>query len=155
VDPQATSGVRFPPPLYFLLPLLLSIATQLLFPAQHLLPSLVAAVLGAAMIALGAAFVVTAWVTMRRAGTSPIPTEPSRALVTGGPYRYTRNPMYLAMTLLYVGIAVWTQAIWAFAYLPLILFTVRRRVIDREETYLAAKFGEPYEEYRRQVRRWI
>ncbi len=155
MDPQATSGVRFPPPLYFVLPLLLSIATELLFPALRLLPPLVAAVAGGFLVALGLAFLSSAFVTMRRAGTSSNPTIATRALVTGGPYRYTRNPFYLAYTLIYAGVAVWTQSIWAFAYLPLVLYTVRRQVIDREEAYLGAKFGETYERYVQRVRRWI
>jgi protein-S-isoprenylcysteine O-methyltransferase Ste14 len=155
MDSQTTSGVRFPPPLYFLLPLLLSIATQFLFPAQRLLSPLMAAVVGASLIALGIAFAASALVTMWRSRTSPNPTVPTRALVTGGPYRFTRNPLYVALTLVYLGVTVWTQAIWAFAYLPLVLFTVRRQVIDKEERYLAAKFGETYDRYRERVRRWI
>jgi len=155
MDDRATSGVRFPPPLYFAIPLLLSVATQLLFPATELLPRLAAAVAGAALIAVGVAFAASAIVTMRRAHTSLNPTVPTRAIATGGPYRFSRNPMYLSMTLVYVGVAIWTQAVWAFAYLPLVLFGVRRLVIDREERYLTEKFGDAYRDYCRQVRRWI
>jgi protein-S-isoprenylcysteine O-methyltransferase Ste14 len=155
MEPGSTSGVRFPPPLYFLIPLALSVATELLFPAQRLLPSLVAGCVGGALLGLGISFAVSAVATMRQAKTSPIPVKPSTTLVTNGPYRFTRNPMYLGMTLVYVGIAVWAQAIWAFVYLPLVLLAVSRSVIDREERYLAQRFGEPYLQYRAKVRRWI
>jgi protein-S-isoprenylcysteine O-methyltransferase Ste14 len=155
MEPGSTSGVRFPPPLYFLIPLTLSVATELLFPAQRLLPSIVAGCVGGALLGLGISFAVSAVATMRQAGTSPIPVKPSTTLVTNGPYRFTRNPMYLGMTLVYVGIAVWTQAIWAFVYLPLVLLAVSRSVIGREERYLTQRFGEPYLQYRSKVRRWI
>jgi protein-S-isoprenylcysteine O-methyltransferase Ste14 len=155
MDPRATSGVRFPPPLYFLIPLVLSVATEYLFHSQHLLPPLIAACVGAAFIAVAVAFIASARVTMMRAGTSPIPFKPTTALVTGGPYRFTRNPMYVGMTLMYAGIAVWTQAIWAFVYLPIVLLAIRRLVIAREERYLTEKFGEVYLSYCKQVRRWI
>ena len=155
MDAKATSGVRFPPPLYFLIPLLLSVATEFLFPAQRFLPSLAAACIGAALIALAVAFASSALVTMRRAGTSPVPVTPTRALVTGGPYRFSRNPMYVGMTLAYVGVATWTQAVWAFVYLPIVLLAIRRLVIDPEERYLTAKFGEVYVRYCQQVRRWL
>jgi protein-S-isoprenylcysteine O-methyltransferase Ste14 len=155
MEPGRTSGVRFPPPLYFLIPLALSVATEFLFPAQRLLPPLVAGVVGGAFLGLGISFAVSAVIAMRQAGTSPIPVEPSTALVTNGPYRFTRNPMYLGMTLAYLGIAIWTQAIWAFVYLPLVLLAVRRSVIDREEMYLEQRFGEPYLRYRAKVRRWL
>jgi protein-S-isoprenylcysteine O-methyltransferase Ste14 len=155
MDARATSGVRFPPPLYYVIPLVLSVATELLFPAQQLIPPLAAAMIGACLIALGVAFASSALVTMRRAGTSPVPLTPTAALVTDGPYRFTRNPMYLALTLGYVGVAIWMQAVWAFVYLPIILLAIRRVVIDREERYLTEKFGETYVSYCRRVRRWI
>jgi protein-S-isoprenylcysteine O-methyltransferase Ste14 len=155
MDDKATSGVRFPPPLYFLIPLLLSVATEKLLPAQPLLSPLVAAGIGAALIALGIAFAVSGAVTQKRAGTTPVPIKPTTALVTGGPYRFTRNPMYLGMTFAYVGVAVWTQAVWAFVYLPIILLAIRRLVIAREESYLTEKFGDAYLRYCSQVRRWI
>jgi protein-S-isoprenylcysteine O-methyltransferase Ste14 len=155
MDAQPTSGVRFPPPLYYVIPLVLSVATEWLFPAQRFLSPLLAACIGAALLALAVAFASSALVTMRRAGTSPVPLTPTSALVTGGPYRVTRNPMYLGLTLGYAGVAIWTQAVWAFVYLPIVILAVRRVVIDREERYLTARFGDAYVDYSRQVRRWI
>ena len=72
-----------------------------------------------------------------------------------GPYWFTRNPLYLAATLIYAGIAVRFNALWAALLLPLVLGVVQRGVIEREERYLERKFGEEYIRYKAQVRRWI
>jgi hypothetical protein len=76
-------------------------------------------------------------------------------VVTEGPYRFSRNPMYVGLSLLYVGIALWTHALWALPLLPLVLWGLWRRVIRREERYLAAAFGADYAAYTRRVRRWL
>jgi protein-S-isoprenylcysteine O-methyltransferase Ste14 len=75
--------------------------------------------------------------------------------VTDGPYRLTRNPGYLGMTLLYAGIAIAADAVWALAPLPVAIAVIDRGVIAREERYLERTFGAPYTEYKRRVRRWI
>lgn len=86
---------------------------------------------------------------MNRAGTKVDPREPTTAIVTGGPYRFTRNPLYLSMTLIYSGITA------LFDALPGVLRIMRRGVIEREERYLEGKFGDEYLNYKAQVRRWI
>ncbi|MGH2962537.1 MAG: methyltransferase family protein [Solirubrobacterales bacterium] len=91
----------------------------------------------------------------RRAGTSMIPFVPTTALVTAGPYRYTRNPMYLGMAFLYVALALGTGVIWALIVLPLVIAAVDQLVIALEEGYLVRKFGEPYCDYMTRVRRWF
>ena len=91
----------------------------------------------------------------RRAGTTENPFKPSTALVFDGPYRLTRNPMYLGMAAVYVGLALVLGLMWAFAFLPLVLLAVDRLVIAREERYLERKFGREYVEYKQRVRRWI
>jgi protein-S-isoprenylcysteine O-methyltransferase Ste14 len=91
-----------------------------------------------------------------RAGTSVLPFgDRTTAIVSDGPYRLTRNPMYVGMTLLYIGLAAATGVMWALAVLPIVLLVIRYYVIAREETYLAAKFGDAYLEYKARVRRWI
>lgn len=96
-----------------------------------------------------------AMLRFRRAGTSIAPTKPTTALVTSGPYRLTRNPMYVGMACLYAGLALALGVIWALAVLPLVLLAVDRLVIVREERYLEGKFGEEYREYMRRARRWL
>ena len=90
-----------------------------------------------------------------RKGTAVEPWKPTTAIVTTGPYRFTRNPAYLGMALTYVGIALLSSALWVLVPLPFVLAVIDRGVIEREERYLVAKFGEEYLGYKRTVRRWI
>lgn len=92
---------------------------------------------------------------MRRAGTNVDPREPTTAIVTGGPYRFTRNPLYLSITLIYCGIAARARALPAFLLLPAVLLVMQRGVIEREERYLERKFGDEYLRYKARVRRWL
>ena len=93
--------------------------------------------------------------TIEKAGT-PIRTDrPVPRLVTDGPFRYTRNPGYLGLTMLYAGIAVLRNSLWAILLLPLVLYVIQRQVIGREERYLERTFGEEYLAYKAQVRRWL
>ena len=90
-----------------------------------------------------------------RARTPLDPYTPSKAIVTDGPYRLTRNPGYLGMALTYAGIAIVSNAPWALAPLPVAIAIIDRGVIAREERYLERKFGTRYTDYKRRVRRWI
>ena len=92
---------------------------------------------------------------MSRAGESPNVYKPTGAIVPTGPYAFTRNPMYLSMTVLYSGIAFIFNATWPIIFLPAVLFVIHYGVINREERYLERKFGEEYISYRAKVRRWI
>ncbi len=91
----------------------------------------------------------------RRAGTPVIPFQPSTALVTDGPYRFSRNPIYLGMAALYVSLAFLLGIMWSLAVLPLVIVAVDRLVIAREEPYLERKFGAEYTAFKGRVRRWI
>jgi protein-S-isoprenylcysteine O-methyltransferase Ste14 len=92
---------------------------------------------------------------MKRAGTNIRPDQPSLALVSDGPFRFSRNPLYVAVTGLYLGITLLVNALWPLVLLVPALVVLQRGVIAREERYLEAKFGEPYRAYRSRVRRWI
>ena len=113
------------------------------------------AVAGVALALLGIALALWGVVTFRRARTSVLPFRPATAMVRAGPYRFTRNPMYVGMTLGYLGAALVIDSWWPVVLLPLVLVALVRLVIRREEEYLAAVFGTAYEEYRRSVRRWL
>ena len=91
----------------------------------------------------------------RRAGTSMLPMNPTTALVTKGPYRFTRNPMYLGMAFLYIAFALAFGVIWALILLPLVIVAVDQLVIALEEAYLVSNFGQPYCDYMARVRRWL
>lgn len=92
---------------------------------------------------------------MHRAGTSVRPDLPVIALVTDGPFRYTRNPLYTAMTTIYVGIALSTGVLWLLVTLAPALFVVHWKIVRREEQFLEWKFGDRYRSYKSQVRRWF
>jgi protein-S-isoprenylcysteine O-methyltransferase Ste14 len=90
-----------------------------------------------------------------RARTHLIPNRPANSLVIAGPYRFTRNPMYVALTVAYLGVCVLMQSLWALVLLPLVLATISRKVIAPEEAYLERRFGGEYGEYKTRVRRWL
>src|SRR5919205_105933 len=80
--------------------------------------------------------------TMRRTDTPINPRKPVSKLVTDGPFHYTRNPAYLSLALIYAGVAVLRNALWAILFLPVVLYVIRRDQIEREEQYLENVFGE-------------
>lgn len=148
------AGVPFPPPLLYVGGFLLGLALELIQPiSSPPMPYSVAA--GASGIVVWLALDGSAMHRFRKADTSVVPMRPATALVTSGPYRFTRNPMYVGMGFLYAGLAVLLGVIWALAFLPVVLVLVDRMVIAREERYLEAEFGEPYREYKTRVRRWL
>ncbi|MGH2923048.1 MAG: methyltransferase family protein [Solirubrobacterales bacterium] len=149
-----TAGIRVPPPLFYVAGLLAGVGLELAFPIDGppAWVRIAVAVLGVA----GSLYLdVGAMGRFRRAGTAMIPFTPTTALVTDGPYRITRNPMYVGMASLYVAVAVAFGLIWALVLLPLVLLAVDRLVIAKEEPYLERLFGEPYLDYKRRVRPWL
>lgn len=88
-------------------------------------------------------------------GRADAEARPTTALALGGPYRFTRNPMYLGLASLHLGAALLFDSFWVILTLPPVLWVVRRAVIDREERYLEARFGGAYLDYKRRVRRWF
>ena len=147
-------GVIAPPPLIYAGPLAVGLLLNLKFPLRFM-PRKVAAILGVTLIGASVALVSQAFQRMRRAGTNVNPTEPATVLVTEGPFKFTRNPLYLSLALFYAGVATLVNALWAMLLLPIVLFVVNREVIEREERYLERKFGEQYMKYKGRVRRWI
>src|SRR5260221_3460049 len=147
-------GVIAPPPLMYACPLAVGLLLHLKFPLGFL-PRKVAAILGVTLIGASVALVSRTFQRMRRAGTNVNPIEPATVLVTDGPFKFTRNPLYLSLTLFYTGVATLVNALWAMLLLPAVLFVVNRGVIEREERYLERKFGEQYRQYKERVRRWI
>ncbi len=142
-----------PPPLIFLVPLLCALGVNRLsaWPALSAPWHWVAA--GGCLLLSG--LVVAAIFAFRRARTRPEPWKPTTALVVDGPYRFTRNPMYLGFTLIYAGVALLANSVWPFVLLPAVLLVMQRFVIRREERYLERKFGDAYRAYCARVRRWV
>ena len=92
---------------------------------------------------------------LQAAGTNVNPSLPTTAIVTSGPYRFSRNPLYVGLTLLYCGLTFVLNTWWGLILLIPILIIMHRGVVLREERYLEAKFGASYREYRMRVRRWL
>jgi protein-S-isoprenylcysteine O-methyltransferase Ste14 len=149
----STAGVVAPPPLIFAVGLGLGLALHARFPARLVAgPS---RLLGGLLAAAGASLIAWAIATLRAAGTDPRPERPTTALVTEGPYRYTRNPIYVGMLGIYAGLVLLVGTPWPALFLPTVLAVVRQGVIAREERYLAGRFGDAFTRYTARVRRWL
>lgn len=107
------------------------------------------------LLTLGFLVAIAAARVMRQAGTTPNPYAATTALVESGPFRFTRNPMYLALLFGYTGLALLLRLTWALLLLPVVALTLHFGMILPEERYLEAKFGAPYREYKARVRRWL
>ena len=153
-DHQDNPGIRVPPPLIYLLALLLGLLLNRRLHVPFLSRG-VAHVLGWPLV--GGGMALAAWFarTLQGADTTLRTDKPVSSLVQEGPFRYTRNPGYLSLAMIYAGIAVLRNALWAILLLPVVLFVIQREVIGREERYLERTFGEEYLDYKTRVRRWV
>jgi len=111
--------------------------------------------LGAMVFVLALALFLWAIVTMTRAGSNVPTNRPTTTIVESGPYRFTRNPIYLAMFLGLMGLAIAFDNLWLLMMLVPFAFVIRYGVVAREEAYLERKFGDVYGGYRSRVRRWL
>lgn len=153
-DNQDNPGVIAPPPLIFGGPLAIGLLLQRFFPKKFL-PRWIGITLGGLSIISGVVLIRGGFREMLAAKTNVDPRHPATTIVTEGPYRYTRNPLYLGLTLMYAGITFLANALWAILLLPVVLVVMVYGVIKREEQYLERKFGEQYLSYKARVRRWF
>jgi protein-S-isoprenylcysteine O-methyltransferase Ste14 len=112
-------------------------------------------VCGIILVILAPALAISAMVTFKKAGTNVHPGEPALTIVRGGPYRFTRNPMYLALCLLQIALGFFLNDWITLLFVVPFVLIIHYGVILREERYLTTKFGEPYLQLKRDVRRWI
>lgn len=151
---EDSAGVSFPPPLVFLGGLFIGVILQFIF-SLPFLPWKLAMFTGLPVIALGIGLILWAGLLFIRAGTALPPWETATTVVIKGPYRFTRNPMYLGMALIHAGLGLCFSSLWILLMLIPVLWWIRTRVITSEEAYMEAKFGQPYRDYCARVRRWI
>jgi protein-S-isoprenylcysteine O-methyltransferase Ste14 len=119
------------------------------------LPGTVSVPLGVATVLVAVALFVSAVRTLRAAGT-PVPGDrPTTTIVRAGPYRYSRNPIYLAFSLLQLGIALWANSLWLLITLVPAVALMSFVVVPREERYLESRFASDYLSYKAAVRRWL
>jgi len=110
---------------------------------------------GCVLVAMAAALFASSIRQFRMAGT-PVPgNQPTTAIVRGGPYRFSRNPIYLAFFVLHLGLAIWVNSLWLVATLVATVAIIAVFVVPREERYLTERFGTEYLEYKASVRRWL
>lgn len=148
--------MRIPVPWVFVLTYLLGVAIERVTNSLTIGGAVSwAGAAGAALLAVGATIAGWGLLTFRRAGTTTVPGQPSSQLVTWGPYRFTRNPMYVGLTLAYLGEAGLLRQLWPVVLLPLTIAYVNWVVIPVEEAKLEEVFGTTYERYRSLVRRWV
>jgi len=153
-DSADNPGVIAPPPLIYGAALLLALLLHRLQPmpifgrTSALWPGVLLAALGVALAIWGRQALVSA-------GTNINPYRPSTAIVDSGPYRFSRNPLYVSLTLIYSGLTLAFDTWWGFILLLPVLIVMHLGVIRREERYLEGKFGESYRRYRARVRRYL
>lgn len=157
-EARDSARVRFPPPLLPLAAVLLGVALQRWLPINvgFQLPKAVRYIVGGLVVLvpiLGLG--VTGVLALRRTGQSELPWTPTTEIVQGGPFRYSRNPMYLHMVLLCVGFAILLFNPWILLLTPLVAWGLYQFAIRPEEEYLEGKFGAEYLGYKQRVRRWI
>ncbi len=152
------AAVRFPPPLIPLFALLVSVVLNRIWPLTYglLLPVPLRYWIGGGVVA-GAILVfgLRAVILFRRSGQSEIPWTPTPCIETRGPFQITRNPMYLQMVLICVGVAIIMMNWWLVMLTPVVGWLLQRYAILPEEAYLERKFGQEYLDYQRRVRRWL
>ena len=149
------ADVRILPPLLFLGSIVLGVLLQLTIVVRLEVESGLRVPIGLALVALGVAPMAWAIRWMSRTKQDPDPRKPTPELIAGGPYRFSRNPIYVGMALIQAGIGVALGNLWILLLLIPTLVVLRRSVIEKEEAYLERKFGDSYARYRASVRRWL
>lgn len=144
-----------PPPVLYIGALLLGVVIHVLSPISIFSATPAHEILAGFLLVLSGAFARWAFLTMRRLGTTANPKKLSEALVTDGPFRISRNPIYVAMTGLYLGLAFLVNSAWPLILLAPLLIVMQWGVILREERYLSGEFGSEYTAYSSRVRRWL
>ena len=153
---QDSAQVRFPPPFVYLGFLLIGLGAERWTGLRSFgLDRLVAFGLGALLFLAGSVVSLAAWRLFERVGTRVEPWRASTGIVESGPFRWTRNPMYLGMALIYAGLAIALDGPIAADLLPVVAGVIQTQVIAREERYLEGKFGQAYLDYKARVRRWL
>ncbi|MEW5757374.1 MAG: isoprenylcysteine carboxylmethyltransferase family protein [Pseudomonadota bacterium] len=148
------AGIIVPPPVIYLGMLGAGLFFEWIWPIR--IPGRpLAVVVGATLLVCGVIGAAAAIQALRRAQTPIDPYKPTTAIVTDGPFRFSRNPIYVSNLVIYVGLSLLLNAWWALALIPALIWVMQVGVISREENYLERKFGADYLHYKRQVRRWL
>ena len=154
-DTTDTANVIMRPPIAWAVAVLVGLALNWFMPLPLVPAAVPAGWLGTMVFALALAWVAWAIATITRAGSNVPTSLPTTTLVDTGPYRFTRNPIYLGMVLGLIGLAIAFNSLWLLLTLVPFALAIRYGVIAREEAYLERKFGDVYRRYCARVRRWL
>lgn len=157
IDEQQNPNIHIPPPLILVVGFLAGFGLDRVLPVDLLpadAPNFVSFIqVGFAV--LGMAICLWAFVTMARARTGIAPHQTVKQLVMHGPFRLSRNPIYVGLVAIYLSAVFKMNALWPLVMLPVSLWVLLKMVIEKEETFLEQKFGEAYIAYKNGVRRWL
>ena len=148
------AGVVAPAPVIYAAAIAVGLAAEFAFPIP-LLPRPFGLWLGALIIVIAVPVVISAFRALARGRTAFDARKPTNSIVTDGAFRYSRNPTYLSLTLLHVGLALILGSLWVLLMVVPAVAVIHWGVVRREERYLTAKFGEEYRSYATRVRPWV
>lgn len=154
-EKKETAGIIAPPPLIYAAGLVLGWLAERRWPSPVGLVEPAGFWIGWALIALAAVVFVWALVALHRVRTSVNPYTPTAAIASTGPYSLSRNPIYVADVVVYLGVCALLNSPWPLLFLPPVIWIMTRGVIEREERYLENRFGNLYTVYKSRVRRWL
>ncbi|AJD42251.1 phospholipid methyltransferase protein [Rhizobium gallicum bv. gallicum R602sp] len=149
------SGAAVRPPIAWALAVVAGLALDWLYQLPFMPAAMPAGALGGIVFLAGLALLIWAAGTFRRAGTQIQTTQPTATIVDQGPYRFTRNPIYIGMFLGLIGLAIALDSLWLVVLLVPFYLVIRYGVVAREEAYLERRFGDIYLAYKARVRRWL
>jgi protein-S-isoprenylcysteine O-methyltransferase Ste14 len=156
IDKSKGPGVYIPPPLFYVLIFIASVFIQKRIPiADTVFHLMIVKVVGVIFLIIALFFLVRSLRQFFLTKNTLILIKPASSLQTTGIYAITRNPMYVGLAIVYLGITCFIGNWWNFILFPLLLLIVQEYIIKREEKYLELEFGERYDEYRGVVRRWL
>jgi len=148
------AGVIAPPPVIYLIAVLIGIMTDYFFPFSFM-PESFQLPIGLLIILPSVTLAALSFREFKKAETNVDPYKPSTAIITSGPFRYTRNPLYVTLSFVIIGLGIWLDNIWIIAMLVPVLILMHYGVIKKEEQYLTKKFGDKYLKYKETVPRWF
>jgi len=149
-----TPNVRVIPPLVYLVGVIIGLLATALMPTK-IAPNAVAWLIGGVVILCGVVLAGSALLRFKSVGTTVRPDRAATSLMIEGPYKMTRNPMYLGLAIVYLGITIADQSLWALVLFPIVLTIIQRKAIEPEEAFLERRFGANYVSYKASVRRWL
>lgn len=153
-NPSDIPKVVARPPFIYILPLILGLLIYWAIPISFL-PTGLQLVFGLPVVAIGVLLFLWGGRTLRHAETDTTFRKPTKVIVAEGPFRFSRNPIYLSMALIYLGVVISFNALWPLILFSIVIMVIQRGVIYREEQYLERRFGEDYLRYKSKIRRWI